>query len=214
MLKYPIAGLTLVALLFTSCMAQSPNSKPKFTAIDLPAMEGAYRLERGVEEGSRTFYLTYFLKIEYPPKKVTDFYIDYFKKNGWVETDRHTSNGWIDYPNQRGEERWWTTTYFTIWDQPEFGVSVQMGLSYTHETEEVDDELHVFFRTINTGFDKATWKFLGKLQKDPKGRDFFQLLSKYQKDPKSEPDFERAIRENPDNEYLKEYKAIYDKYLK
>lgn len=204
----------IVIFVSLTCYVSPSFSKPRFTAVDIPSVKGAYRLESGKEKDYQTYFLSYYFEIQHPASDVTSFYAKYFQKNGWQEVDRQKTFGWVNYPTRSATKSWWTTGYSRTWDHPHLGISATMVLTYTHPTEKPEGDLHVFFRTYKTKAMKALLSFLDRLQKEKKDMEFFQLLNKYKKDPEGEPDLEQAVRENPDNKLLKEYKAIGDMFLK
>lgn len=211
--KHHIAIMTLVVLLATSCTAQSADSKPKFTAMDMPTLEGGYQIETGLGKTKRTHFLTYYIKEAYPATRVWTYYTDFFDKNGWTVSQLLDSYKWISYPTDSPNDPFRThrTTY---WDNPELGITVMMALIYRHEKEQPDDELQVLFESYNYFALQAVKKFEAKLIKEKKNAETLELLGRYHDDQTGEVDLERAIRENPDNKYLKEYKTIEDRYYR
>lgn len=120
------------------------------TAMDIPAIEGAYNLERGEEDYYSCHYLTYHLKVEYPAPEVIEYYKNYFKKLGWHESNDLGASGWSRTPVRSDLKKWWETGFAITWEHPQWGISAMMLLSYEHETKKPNEELHVFFRTYNT----------------------------------------------------------------
>lgn len=55
--------------------------------------------------------------------------------------------------------------------------------------------------------------FLKRLEAKGKFKNFYELLKKYST-PDQNVDFKRALRENPNNENLKEYYELIKKYIK
>lgn len=85
----------IILLFFVLCGTQENEFTDHFPGIEIPVMNGYYKLERVFDRPKYTKSLNYYIKVEYPAENVIEFYRSEFEKRGWKPDDFFT-NQWME----------------------------------------------------------------------------------------------------------------------
>ena len=192
--------------------------------IQLPVYPSALKVNNFIPgDMNNTKVLTYELKIPYPgireqvpAKEVIKFYDEELVRDGWVHTEEspHPKARWDKYRLRAGRKDGATEErrFGKAWVSKDGNRLFLLFLRYTWGYSAGWSDLQIYSHITLNIDSSAMIEFMDEMQKEQKWHIFYPLLEKYINDD-SEIDFERALKENPDNKDLLEYQKIHNEMI-
>ncbi len=182
-----------------------------YPMFEIPVMSNAYNIKKFINKPKGTKSINYLVRIKYPALEVLQFYDARFRQMGFVPSfdGRFGKRKWecfIDGTKNGNPE---VRQLLALWINPKLHAEAVLVLIYEKTDKKWGDELRVLCQiqpTINT---ERLENFLKQLNLTNQYAKFMELLDRYRM-PNGEVNMKKAISENPDNEYLKQYKSIID----
>lgn len=199
---------SVVSIAFGASNRVQADNDP-YPMFDIPIVANGYNIEQFINEPKGTKSAKYLLKADYPGPEILEFYDRRFKEMGYLPA--------LD--SAFGERKWERFVYETekvdsvdrqllsLWTNRELQAEVLLVLVYEETRKSRGGELSVFCQIqpiVDIGRLEA---FFSRFEPSEQYVSFMELLDRYRM-PNGDIDFDRAIGENPNNEYLKEYKSI------
>lgn len=153
---------------------------------------------------------SYNVQMAYPPKKIISFYGEEVAKIGFTEFQGSTllSEEWIKFRDGTKPAKPYVRQFAKAWLEPKKNIRLILVLRYeTILPDQWNNNLFVVCQLMPYRADKTIKEFFDKLEKDGKFEQFVKLLEKYSSSDQT-VDFEKAVRENPENPNLLEYYSI------
>ncbi len=198
-------------LIVLSCNRMLKAETDPYPNIHIPIVKNAYNIERFSNKPKMTKSANYYVKTVYPATKVLEFYDSKLTEMGFTESLRGEfgKRKWECFIDATTEGAPKVRQLLALWSNAEFNIEAALVMRYERTGEKWGDELHVLCQ-IQPSIDTMRLdSFLKKLEKAGQQASFLKLLDSYRM-PNGEPDIDQAINENPNNDYLKEYKIIVD----
>jgi len=203
---YIIALFCLVITVFFSEGMLNAQVDP-YPNIEIPVMKGAYKVKCFFDRPKQTKSLNYYVKVGYPAEEVFRFYDSRFKDNGWTTYNDKMKGQWECFVDGTMESTPQVRQFLTSWVSPEFREEAFLALKYVKVGDEWSDELHVICQIQPLTDRTMLEEFLKQLDESGHLSSFMELIDSYRM-ANGEVDVDKAIKENPDNDHLKEYKKI------
>jgi hypothetical protein len=203
---YIIGFFCLIATIFFF-KAVSHSQVDLHPNIEIPVMKNGYKVKRFLDYPKGTKSLNYYVKADYPADKVLRFYELKFKEMGWIVSIQKAKRQWECFVDDtiKGEPQ--VRQFVALWINPELKKEAFLVLKYVKVGDKWNNELHVICQ-IQPLIDRTRLEsFMKQLDESGHLRKFMELINSYRM-ANGEVDIEKAIKENPDNDYLKEYKKI------
>jgi len=178
-------------------------------SVKIPIIPGSYNITRIFNNPPKTKSLNYFMQARYPADEVLAFYNLKFKEIGYVPSLNKFKRKWERFIDSAIEGNPKVRQLLALWINPDLKLEAFLALRYIENGESWSNELHVICQIqplIDTG---RLEKFFRRLSESGKQAEFMKLLDSYRMSD-GEVDIGKAVNENPDNYYLKEYKSIID----
>jgi hypothetical protein len=209
-----IKNLTIILFVISIgcgiCNGAKAENDP-YPMFEFPVVSSGYDIKGFINKPKGTKSTNYILKVKYPAPEVLDFYNTRFKEMGYTPSfnGRFGDREWECFIDgtKKGNPR--VRQLLALWINPELHTEVVLALIYEKTGKNWGDELHVLCQiqpTIDTG---RLENFFDQLNTSKQNATFMKLLDLYRM-PNGEINIDKAISENPDNDYLKEYKIIID----
>ncbi len=182
----------------------SANPYPK---IEIPIYPAAANIVYFSDISAQIKSKSYMVEVDYPATKVIDFYNIELKRLGFTKFNKDvmTTERWIYFQDGTKKGKPFVCQYVEFWIDQEKKIEIILILRYeTTSYGNWNNKLLVVCQIMPYIDDNAINEFFKKLDREGIFEDFMELLKKYATD-KQNVDFEKAIRENPDNQYLIEY---------
>lgn len=181
----------------------------------IPVFSGAYNLEMFINKPEGTKSINYLIKIKYPAIEVLEFYDEQFKQMGYRPSfySRFGKREWEYFTDGTRKEDPKVRQLISLWFNPEVQAEAVLVMRYEKEDKKWGSELFVLCQIQPIIKTEKLDKFLEKLKLLNQYGKFMKLLDLYRM-PNGKVDLEKALKENPDNDYLMEYKAIIDEMKK
>jgi hypothetical protein len=196
------------SLLIISPMSNANSEVDPYPNIEIPMLQGSYKVKMFVNQPKGTKSLNYFIKTAYPANEVLQFYELKLKEAGFLPSLAKQKRQWesfIDDTNKGNTVR----QLLASWINPNLKAEAFLALRYTEVGKKWTNELHIICQ-IQPIFDrKRLENFITRLRDTKQYEKFMKLLDSYRM-PDGEVNIDRAITENPQNYDLREYKKIVD----
>lgn len=128
------------------------------------------------------------------------FLIDY--------NDNNTTKNWISYEDESSGEKKLIRQYSQVWINKNASKKALLVLTYESNNRKLNmEELHVTIQIMPYYDETLIDNFLNELRINGKYEDFMRLLERYSTDNQN-INFEKAIKENPENKYLRTYRDL------
>ena len=206
---YVVIALYLLSIVFLfNGVSNSQDSQvDPYPSIAIPVMKGAYRVKRFFNEPKGTKSLNYHIKIKYPADIVIKYYESHFKGLGWISSKDETQRQWECFIDSTIETKPKVRQFLASWSNPKSKVEAFLALRYIKVGDKWSNELYVICQ-IQPLINRAKLeKFMKHLEDTGQLSKFIKLINCYRM-TNGEVDLDKAIKENPNNNYLKEYKKI------
>lgn len=206
---YIISSLTYIYIFSTCCFAENMIGEP-YPQIEIPTYLGAKDVDYFVDLTLQLKSKSYVVESAYPATEVINFYNRKFKELGLNEflEDPVAEAKWINFQDGTKKGHPFIRQFAKSWIDQEKRIEILLVLRYeTTISKKWNDKLLVVCQIAPFVEHKVIFDFFKKLEKEGKSEYFFKLLEKYYTTDQN-VDFERAIRENPNNQYLKEYRDL------
>ena len=180
--------------------------------ISLPIYPSAINVERFIPSDMlKVKVVRYELKLSYPADKVIKYYNEQLPLDGWKHVKDHKSAKakWYSYVDDTKEGSPTVRRFVKVWISEDSKKEFLFLLEYTREaTGQWSDNLYVY-SDIRPYIDFTKYEeFVDKMHNEQKWQGFIVLLDKYTNED-STIDFEKAFKENPQNQDLVEYYQIH-----
>lgn len=183
-----------------------------FPTIKIPVLPDAHQITEFRDNPKGTKSINYYIQVEYPADRVFIFYDSKFKELSWTASSDIKQKNWESFIDGTIKGNPKVRQRLVQWTNPELRAEAILALRYIKVGKKWGDNLHILCQ-IQPMIDKITIEqFIRKLQASREYAKFMELIDLYRKS-NGEVDIERAIRENPGNENLKEYKRIADRAI-
>ncbi len=203
--------LLLVFSLFFAFSCDKPKyheyGKDSFPQINLPVYPDAFQVHHIINRPEGAKSAQYKVKIKWPAQPLVDFYHSEFKRMGLSKyaEDGYGRGEWgkfIDGTKKNAPE---INRYIETWVDDKHSIRILLSMNYMRiKGNPWPKEVSVVCQVSRFyDFTKLN-EFDEKLRKSGKYEQFHTMIGKYIKD-NNEIDIEKALKENPDNEELKEY---------
>lgn len=205
-LIYIIASFCLIATIFFFKGISNSQVDP-YPNIEIPIMKGGYKVKEFFDHPKGTKSLNYYVKVEYPADRVLQFYDSRFKENGWIASNDKMKRQWECFIDGTIEGEPQVKQVLALWINPKLKKEVFLALKYVKAMDKWSNKLHVICQ-IQPLIDRTRLEeFMKQLDESGYLSKFMKLINSYRM-ANGEVDIDKAIKENPDNDYLKEYKKI------
>jgi hypothetical protein len=179
--------------------------------FEIPVISNGYNIKTAINKPKGTKSTNYLVKIKYPALEVLEFYDARFRQMGFVSSfnGRFGERKWECFIDgtKKGNPR--VRQLLALWINHKLHAEAVLVLTYEKTGKKWEDELRVLCQVQPTIDTKRLENFLEQLNLSNQHANFMELLDLYRM-PNGEVNIEKAISENPDNDYLKEYKSIID----
>lgn len=175
--------------------------------IEVPIMPGGHKIRKVIDQPNGTKSVNYYVGVEYPADEVVRFYDSSFKEMGWVQSDEKMKRQWECFIDGTINGNPKVRQLLSLWINSELKAEAFLALRYVKYERDWGQELYVLCQ-IQPMFDKTELnRFFKKIDKSGNYVEFMELLDAY-RDKNGEINIDKAIRQNKDNIYLREYKRI------
>lgn len=188
------------------------NNDP-YPNIEIPIYSNPKTIKSYVDSLASIKSKNYKIKQAYPAEKIINFYSQAMKKIGFkpYKEKYGVQEKWITFEDETKGGIRHIRQFSKAWISADGIIEAILVLRYESLNENHwSDDLFITFQIMQALNEQAIDDFFKKLRENGKFCEFMKLLKKYST-PKQEIDFEKAIKENPDNDYLKEYQKIINK---
>lgn len=205
--RTPYIHLFLLILLLLSCCNKWQNKDP-YPEIELPIYQGASEVSINYDNKIYGKSLRYFLNEKFPAPDVIKFYELYLSRKGFKKFANYpyTDSGWVKFNNNTLN---WDISanspparYFTAWIDKDYHLIFKLTFMFEN-SEKLSVTCFIHPYVSHNSF----IAFDNKVKKIGREKEFAEFLSKYTKTDHT-IDIERALKENPDNEIIKEFAHI------
>ena len=202
--------LFLISIIAVICNGVKAENDA-YQMFEIPVMPNGYNIKTLTSKAKGTKSTNYLVKIKYPASEVLEFYDIRFKEMGYVPflNGGFGRREWECFNDGTKKGNPMVKQLLALWINPELYVEAVLALIYQKAGKKWGDELRVLCQiqpTIDTG---RLEKFFEQLNLSKQHANFMKLLDLYRM-PNGEINIDKAISENSDNDYLKEYKSIID----
>ena len=206
-----LAVILFVILFYLGIGNKAVAEEDPYPMFEIPVIADAYNIKTFVDNPKGTKSTNYFVKIKYPAQEVLEFYNMQFKELGFIQA----SNGifgkrewdcFIDGTENKDLE---IRQLLASWISPKLNAEATLALIYEKKDSAWGDELRILCQMHPVIDTEGLERFFEKLKSSSQYVNFMELLDVYRM-PTGEINIEKAISENPTNNYLKEYKSIID----
>lgn len=207
-----ISSLTFLCIFSTCSFAENMSGEP-YPQIEIPIYSGAKDVNYFVDLNLQLKSKSYVIEVAYPATEVINFYNRKLKELGFNEflEDPVAKAKWISFQDGTKKGHPFIRQFAKFWVDQEKRIEILLVLRYeTAMPKKWDNKLSVVCQVAPFVERKEIDEFFEKLEKEGKSEYFFKLLEKYSTADQN-VDFERAIRENPNNQYLKEYRDLIER---
>lgn len=201
--------LCLGGIVAISAIGEVYSEVDPYPAIEIPTMPDGYQITTVFGHPKKTKSLNYFIRAQYPADEVLQFYDSKFKEIGYIASFNKFKRQWECFIDGTIEGSPKVRQLLALWINPEHKVEAFLALRYVKDGKYWDNELHVLCQIQPLIDTTRLEEFLRQLGESRKHAEFMKLLDSYRMSD-GEVDIDKAINENPDNDYLKEYKRIID----
>ena len=206
-LIYIILIPCIIGIVSISTIGKVFSDEDPYPSIEIPVMPSGYHITRVFGHPPKTKSLNYFILAQYPANEVLQFYDLRFKKIGYIASFNKFKKQWECFIDGtiKGNPR--VRQLLALWINPELEMEAFLALRYIKAGDNWGNELHVLCQIQPLIETTRLEEFLRQLSESKQHAEFIKLLDSYRR-TNGEVDIDKAIRENPDNDYLKEYKKI------
>ena len=201
---YILISICLTILWFNEISYSKADPYPN---IEIPIIDGAHKVKKFIDNPKGTKSLNYYIRAKYPADKVLQFYDLEFKRNGWIDSNGKMTRQWDCFTDDTVEGNPQVRQLLALWINPKLRTEAFLALRYVKIGDKWGDELFVVCQ-IQPEIDTTRLEnFFRKLEELKQYQEFMRLINSYLM-PNGEVDIEKAVRENPNNELLKEYQKV------
>ncbi len=200
-----VTSLYLIASLFSFGNTVYSQTDP-YPNIEIPIMEGSYKVRRFYDRPKGTKSLNYYIKAEYPADKVLQFYDSEFKANGWIPSKKEKRQ-WECFVDSTMEGEPQVKQLLSLWTNQKLEKEAFLALKYVKVEDKWNNALHVICQIQPLSARTKLDVFIKKLDESGNLGKFMEMINSFRM-ANGEVDINKAIKENPNNKYLKEYKQI------
>ena len=200
-----VISFFLIAIIFSfgDTIFSQPDPYPN---IEIPIMEGSYNVRRFINRPKGTKSLNYYIKAEYPADKVLQFYDSEFKANGWIPSNKEKKQ-WEYFVDSTMKDEPKVKQLLSFWTNQKLQKKAFLALKYVKVDDKWSNELHVICQIQPLSDRTKLYFFIKKLDESGNLGEFMEMINFYRM-ANGDVDINKAIKENPNNKYLKEYKKI------
>jgi len=181
--------------------------------LSIPVYSDAINIENYTDRKAKIKSKSYRVTLLYPANEIVTFYNKVMTEYNFVPyiRDGYEKKKWSTFQDEsRGDTRY-IRQFSKVWICKDNKKKAILFLRYeTSEHNDWSDELIVALQIMPAFNERALANFFDKLEEEGKLEEFMTLLKRYST-PDQTVDFDRAIRENPQNPYLPMYKDIIEK---
>jgi hypothetical protein len=206
---------SLGALFIYGFCGSRANNDP-YPHIEIPIYSNPKTIKSYVDSFASIKSKSYKIKQAYPADKIIDFYAQAMKEVGFrpYKEAHGVQENWINFEDESKGGIRHIRQFSKAWISSDEIMEAILVLRYESLNENNwPDELFITFQIMQAFEEKPIDDFIKKLRENGKYCEFMELLKQYST-PNQDIDFENAIKENPDNGYLKEYQKIINKKAK
>ena len=202
-----------VLFLFLACIIVVPGIEKVYSEVDpypsieIPILSDGYKIKRVIGHPEGTKSLNYFVRIPYPATDVLQFYDSKLRQVGWVASVDKTKRHWERFIDNNGEGGARVRQLLASWINPALKLEAILVLRYVEVGNSWNNELHVLCQIQPFIGTRRLEDFFKRLSESKHHGDFMRLLDSYRMS-NGDVDIDKAVRENPDNSNLQEYKRI------
>ena len=187
----------------------SNTQEDPYPNIKIPVINGAYNVKIYFNHPKATKSLNYYVRAEYPANEVIRFYDSEFKQNGWIACNGKAKREWECFIDGTIASKPLVRQFLALWVHPILKKEAFLALRYVRIGDKWSNELHVICQVQPLSDRTRLESFMKKLDKDGGLSKFMNLINSYRM-ANGQVNIDKAIKENPENHYLKEYKRILD----
>jgi len=206
---YIVLFLCLGGIVAISNIGKVYSEEDPCPSIKIPVMPSSYHITRVFGHPPKTKSLNYFLRAQYPADEVLQFYDSKFKEIGYIASPNKLKRQWECFVDGTIKGDPTVRQLLASWINIELKVEAILALRYVKIGKNWGNELHVLCQIQPLVDTTRLEEFLRQLYKSKQQAEFMKLLDSYRMSD-GEVDIDKAVREHPDNDYLKEYKEIID----
>lgn len=202
--------LVVICLIFLSSCEEPKYDvygKDSFPEIKLPLYPKAIRINHIINRPEGTKSVSYKVRIKWPAQELIEFYESEFEQMGFSKysADGYGRGKWFQFIDGTKKNEPEVNRFIETWADKNHSIRVLLHLDYLRERDNPwPNEVFVMCQ-IQQFFDYTKLnEFMEKMRRSGKEQEFNELLLKYLSKDK-DMDIERALKENPDNEDLKEF---------
>lgn len=206
---YILSSLFFLNIFFACCFAENTTKDP-FPQIKIPIYLGAENINYFIDFTLRLKSTNYMVETAYPATELINFYDRKFKGLGFNDflEGSPVKGEWVSFQDETKKGQPFIRQFVKCWVDQEKRIEILLALRYETTTpKEWNNKLFVGCQIAPFIEHKAVTDFLKKLEKEGRFESFHKLLEKYSTTD-GNIDFEKAIKENPDNQYLREYRGL------
>ena len=180
-----------------------------YPSVEVPIVSSGYNIQRIIDHPRGTKSVAYYVQVEYPANDIIEFYDQKFKEIGWRVAHGKVKRQWEYFIDGTigGNPR--VRQYLALWVNPQLQAEAFFALRYIREGGNWGKELHVLCQIQPLLDTTRLEEFLKRLRASDEYMRFMKLLDSY-RTANGEVDIDKALRENRDNIYLRQYKRIVD----
>ena len=200
-----VTSLFLIVNIFSFGNTTYSQTDP-YPNIEIPIMEGSYKVRKYFDRPKGSKSLNYYIKAEYPADKVLQFYDSEFIANGWIPSNT-IKRQWECFFDSTMEGEPQVKQLLSLWTNKKFEKQAFLALKYVKIEDKWSNELHVICQIQPLSDRTKLDMFIKRLDESGNLGNFMEMISSYRL-ANGKVDINKAIKENPNNKYLKEYKKI------
>lgn len=188
--------------------------KDPFPGINLPIFPDALQVHHVINNPEGTKSVQYKVKIKWPAHELITFYALKFDKMGLSKysKDNYGRGEWEHYADGTLKDSSESNRYLESWVDKNHSIRILLAIDYTG-TKSRSDGAEIFVACQISKFYDFTKlnEFYERLKKQNKEEEFNTMIGKYS-NGNNVLDIKRALKENPDNEELREFAELIKQY--
>jgi len=193
------------------CDMNSPEvSTDLYPDLSIPVYSNAINIKNYTDQKAQIKSKSYGVTLPYPADEIVRFYNKVMTEYDFVPyiSDGYEKKEWSTFQDEsRGDNRY-IRQFAKAWLCKDNKKKAILFLRYeTSKENNWSDELIVTLQIMPAFNERALTNLFNELEEEGKLEEFMELLKKYST-PDQTVDFDRAIRENPQDSYLPIYKDI------
>lgn len=216
-IKFRVIIVPLILFMLFNVSCKGVNKEEPYPDIKIPIYADATKVSSLLDIKKCIKAKSYHIQMEYPATPIVDFYEKEMVRLGFTELrdPDHPLDEWMEFSDgtRPGIPR--VRQFAKMWLKSKEKIEFFLVLRYeTISSNKWNNDLLVSCQFTPYLGSKRLFEFTQKLDKEGKYWQFEKLMKKYYLESEGKADCEKAIRENPGNQYVLEYcliqKEIYE----